>query len=160
MKQILFASFLLLSFSGQAQNTNSNHPLAIEDARMDNYLQNRKLPILTIQVHNRPDSIKKISITYTLETFGANFPPQVKKFTQTDAKGFARIELYQNLPFQQIFLSVGDYLYTSSYLNSGLTITIDARKINKDGVFMIGDGITYSGEDGEFNKVMNSNVIF
>lgn len=158
MKQLIFASFLLLSFSVHAQNTNSNSPFAIEDTRMDNYLHNRKLPTLTIQVNNIPDSIKKIVIKYTLVAFGANF--QVQKFTQTDSKGLARIVLYQNLPFQQIFLSVGNYLYASAYLNSGLTVTIDASKINKDGVYMIGNSVTYSGEDGEFNKEMNSYVIF
>ncbi len=158
MKQILFASLLLLSFSVQAQNSDTNHPLAIEDARMDGYLSNRKLPSVTIQVNNMPDSIKKIEIKYTLVTFGANF--QVKEFTQTDAKGFARIVLNQNLPYQQIWLSVGDYLYAGIYVNTATTITIDASKINKDGIYMIGDGVTYSGEDGEFNKVMNTNVIF
>lgn len=158
MKQILFALLLLLSFSVHAQNSNTNHPFAIEDARMDNYLNNRKLPSITIQVNNIPDSVKKINIKYTLVTFGANF--QVKEFTQTDAEGFARIVLYQNLPYQQIWISVGDYLYAGIYVNTGLTVTIDASKINTGGIFMIGDGITYSGEDGELNKVMNKNVIF
>ena len=119
MKQLIFASLLLLSFSVHAQNGGSNSPLAIEDVRMDNYLQNRRLPTVAIQVNNIPDSIKKIRIKYTLVTFGANF--QIQKFTQTDSKGFARIVLNQNLPFQQIFLSVGDYLHTAVYVNSNLT---------------------------------------
>lgn len=158
MKQILFASLFLLCFSVHAQNLATNQPLAIEDARMDDYLTNRKLPSITIQVNNMPDSIRKIDIKYTIVTFGANF--QIQKFTQTDSKGFSRILLSQNFPYQQIWLSVGDYLYAGIYVNNGVSVTIDASKINNDGVFMIGDGITYSGEDGEFNKVMNTNVIY
>jgi hypothetical protein len=158
MTRLLFVTLLLLCISTQAQNIKSDLPLAIEDAGMDQYLQNRELPTLTIQVSNMPDSIKKIDINYSLVTFGANF--QVQKFTQSNPEGFTRIVLYQNLPYQQIFLTVGDYLYASIYVNSGLTVKLDANKISKDGVYMIGDGVTYSGIDGEFNKVMNKHVVF
>ncbi len=158
MKQLIFAWFLLLSFSLHAQNTNTNHPLAIENAGMDNYLHNRKAATLTIQVNNLPDSVKTTDIKYTLVTFGANF--QLQKFTQTDSKGLAKIILYQNLPFQQIFLKVGDYLYAGIYVNTHVTVTIDASKIKKDGVYMIGGGIRFSGTDGELNTTLSKHVLF
>src|SRR5665213_1784596 len=125
---------------------------------MDNYLHNRKPATLTIQVNNMTDSIKEIGIKYTLVTFGANF--QVQKFTQTDDNGFAEIVLYQNLPYQQIFLKVGDYLYAGIYVNTHLTVTIDANKIKKDGVYMIDDGIRFSGTDGELNTTLSKHVLF
>lgn len=158
MKQLLFVSFLCLSFSVHAQNADSNHPFAIENPGMDKYLQNRKLPTLAIQINNMPDSVKTTDIKYTFVAFGANF--QVQKFTQTDANGFAKIVLYQNLPYQQIWLSVGDYLYAGIYVNTDLTVTIDAGKIKKDGVYMFGDGVSYSGIDGALNIAMNKRLLF
>lgn len=158
MKQLLFISFVLLSFSVQAQNAGTHLPFAIEDARMDAYLQNRKPAVMTIQINNAPDSIRKSSIKCTFVTFGSNF--QTTKYYSTNEKGFARITLEQNLPYQQIWLDMGDFFYAGVYVNSSLTVTIDARKIKKDGIYMIGDGVTYSGEDGEFNTVMNKHAIF
>ncbi|ANI90480.1 hypothetical protein A9P82_15005 [Arachidicoccus ginsenosidimutans] len=156
MKQLLFATVLLLCISANAQ---SNLPLAIEDPKMDAYLQNRKSATLSIQINNLPDSIKKTKITYTLVCFGSDF--QVTKYTHTNANGFAKIILNQNFPYQQIWLSVGDYLYTGAYVNKDLTVIIDADKIkDKDGVFLIGNGVTYSGTDGELNTVINKHTLY
>lgn len=158
MKQLLFISFVLLSFSVHAQNAGTHLPFAIEDARMNTYLQNRKPAVMTIQINNAPDSIRKTSIKCTFVTFGSNF--QTTKYYSTNEKGFARITLEQNLPYQQIWMEVGNYFYAGVYVNSGLIITIDASKINKDGIYMIGDGVDYSGVDGELNTVMNKHAIF
>ncbi|HEY5462025.1 MAG TPA: redoxin family protein [Hanamia sp.] len=158
MKQLLFASFLFFSFSIHAQNADSNHPLAIEDVRMDNYLQNRKAAMMTIQINNAPDSIIKANIKCTFVTFGSNF--QSTKYYSTNERGFVKITLEQNLPYQQIWLDMGDFFYAGVYVNKGLTITIDACKINKDGIYMIGDGVTYSGVDGALNIAMNKHLLF
>lgn len=149
---------MLLSFSVHAQNASTHLPFAIEGARMNNYLHNRKPAVMNIQINNAPDSSKKTSVKCTFVTFGSNF--QSTKYYTTNEKGFAKITLEQNLPYQQIWMEVGDYFYAGVYVNSGLIITIDARKIKKDGIYMIGDGVTYSGEDGEFNTVMNKHAIF
>ena len=159
MKRSLFALLLPLCISAHAQNTGSNLPLAIEDPRMDAYLHNRKPVNLTIQINNAPDSSRKTSIKCTFVTFGSNF--QKTKYYTTDENGYAKITLDQNLPYQQIWLAVGNYLYAGAYVNMGLTITINAAKIKSgDGIYMIGDGVTYSGTDGEFNTVMNKHVLY
>lgn len=133
-----------------------NEPLTIEDARTDAYLQKRKIPVLTIKVLNRPND-EKTEITCSMVTFGPN--NQVKQFTQLNAEGNAVINLSQNLPYQQIWLTVGKYLYAGVYVNEDLTVTIDAARIKK-GAYMIADGVQYSGTDGELNKVMNERVLF
>ena len=133
-------------------------PLAIEDKKMDAYLIGRKPASLTIQLKNLPDSIKKVTIKYVLVQFGGTF--QTTKYTETDAAGRSTIILSQNLPYQQIWLSVADYLYAGLYINTALTVTIDVNKLSKDGIFMIGDGVTYTGYDGELNTVMNRDVVF
>ena len=133
-------------------------PIAIEDKKMDTYLTNRKPATLTIVIKNLPDSVKKVNIKYTLVQLNGDF--QATKYAETDATGLSKITLEENLPYQQIWLSAGDYLYAGIYVNTGLTVTIDARKVPKDGAYMIGGGVTYSGYDGELNTVMNKNVLF
>jgi len=146
----------MLCFTANAQY---GLPLTIEDLKMDAYLQNRQPARMTIQVNNAPDSVKKVDIKCTFVTFGSNF--QITKYYKTDAYGFIKITLDQKLPYQQIWLSVGDYLYAGVYINTDLKVTIDASQIkNKDGVFLIGDGVTYSGFEGELNTAMNKHTLY
>ncbi|ALL08587.1 hypothetical protein AQ505_25850 [Pedobacter sp. PACM 27299] len=155
MKQFLFFFAFFYCSTLAAQNS---APITLEDKKMDAQLLHRKPALLTIQVNNLPDSIKKVPIAYTLVQLGAAF--QVNKFTETDAKGLSKITLDQNLPYQQIWLTVGNYLYTGIYVNTGLTVTIDLHKTSKKDVFMIADGVEYSGNDGKLNAVMNKNALF
>jgi hypothetical protein len=155
MKRLIFLLLACGCMQLMAQNT---APLAIEDKKMDAYLTARIPAVLTIQINNLPDSVKKVDIKYTLVQLGIAF--QATKFTKTNTAGFAKIVLDQNLPYQQIWLRAGDYLYAGIYVNSGLTITIDAHKVPKGGAYLIGDGITYSGTDGALNTVMNQHVLF
>jgi len=155
MKYLMF--FLLSLYCTQLSAQNASL-IAMEDKKMDSYLLNRKPATLTIQVKNLPEASKKVDIQYTLVQLGIGF--QVKKYTETDATGLSKITLDQNLPYQQIWLSIGNYLYAGIYVNTGLTVTIDAGKIPQGGAYMIGDGVEYTGNDGELNIVMNKNVLF
>lgn len=150
--------FLLLSFYCTRLSAQNVSHLAMEDPKMDSYLTGRKPATLIIQIKNLPDSVKKVDIQYTLVQIGIGF--QATMFSETDATGLSKIILHQNLPYQQIWLSVGDYLYAGIYVNTGLTITIDVHKIQKGGAYMIDDGVEYSGNDGELNTVMNKNMLF
>lgn len=153
---MFFLTLLLLSFTSHAQ---SKPPLAIEDPQMGAYLQNRQSPTLEIQIINAPDSAKKIDVKCTFVTFGSNF--QFTKYYTTSANGFLKINLDQNLPCQQIWLTAGHYLYAGIYVNTSLVVTIDASQIkNKDGVYLMGNGVTYSGADGELNRVMSSHILY
>ncbi|WP_316788755.1 hypothetical protein [Pedobacter frigoris] len=155
MKRILY--FLLL-FSGTQVYAQKSAPLQIEDKKMDAYLSNRKPATLTIQIKNLPDSIKKVKIDLSLVQLGVGF--QADRYAETDASGVAKIVLDQNLPYQQIWLSVGPYLYAGIYVNSGLTVALDAKKLQKKRAYMIADGVEYLGDDGKLNTVMNKNVLF
>jgi thiol-disulfide isomerase/thioredoxin len=155
MKNLLLVVLMCCCNYLSAQNLS---PVAIEDKKMDAYLTGRKPAILTIQIKNLPDSVKKVNIKYTLVQLGGSF--QATKYTETDATGSSKIILDQNLPYQQVWLSAGDYLYAVIYVNTGLTVTVDAHKVPKDGAYMIGEGVTYSGHDGELNTVMNKKVLF
>lgn len=155
MKNLLLVLLMCSSTYLSAQGLS---PIAIEDKKMDAYLINRKPATLTVQIKNLPDSVKKVNIQYTLVQLAGGF--QATKYAETDAVGLAKIVLDQNLPYQQIWLSAGNYLYAGIYVNTGLTVTIDAHQVPKDGAYMIGTGVTYSGYDGALNTVMNKKVLF
>ena len=155
-KVISIFIFLLLFITSNAQ---TGLPLAIEDPKMDGYLQNRHPATLILQINNAPDTIKKFDVECTFVSFGSNF--QITKYYSIDSSGFLKIVLHQNLPYQQVFLLVKDYLYSSVYVNSNLKVTIDVSKIkNKDGIYFSGDGVDYSGIDGELNAVMNKHILY
>src|SRR6187551_2982680 len=99
MKQLLFLLLVLYCTESKAQKA-VKLPYVIEDARMESYLQNRQPVTLKIKINNVPDSIKEVNVECTFVSFGADF--QRKKYYTTDANGFLRITLEQNLPYQQI----------------------------------------------------------
>jgi len=154
MKPTLIFFLLIFSLQLSAQNV----PPSIEDNKMDALLMDRKPATLTIELKNLPDSVKNVDITYTLVQLGTAF--QADYFVAINKAGTAKIMLEQNLPYQQVWLSVGDYLYAGVYVNSGLTVSIDVSKLPKDGAYMIDEGVIYSGVDGELNTVLNKNVLF
>jgi len=149
--------FFLLSFYCTQMNA-QQVSLSLEDKKMDAYLMAHEPATLTIQIKNLPDTVKKVPITYTLVQLGVG--TQTTRYAEMDKTGIAKIVFDQNFPNQQAWLSVGDYLYAGVYLNDGLTVSIDVSKLPKDGGYMIGEGIVYSGLDGNLNTVMNKNVLF
>ena len=149
---IFLAAFLTI-------NAQTVLPLAIEDPKMDAYLQNRHPAMLTLQIKNTTETVKKVDVQCTFVTFGSNF--QITKNYSTDTTGFLNIILTQNLPYQQIFLAVGNYLHTAVYVNTNLKVTIDVSKIkNKDGVYIFDDGMHFSGSDSELNTVMDKHILW
>jgi thiol-disulfide isomerase/thioredoxin len=158
MKQAIFCLFLIYSLSTVAQYKNFE-PLTLADTAMDSYLQKKSQAILTIRIINAPDTIMKVPVKCTFVGFGSNM--QASKFYELNKYGFVRVVLDARLPFQQVWLSIDHYIYAGLYVNDGLNVTIDARKIkDADGFYMIGDGVEYSGIDGELNRLMNKKVVY
>jgi len=155
MKNILF---LLLICCGLQLSAQTTKPLTIEDKKRDAYMSGRKPATLTVQITNLPESVKKVNVKCTLVQLGLGF--QTDRYAETDAKGTLTMTLEQNLPYQQIWLNVDNYLYAGIYVNEGLTVNIDAQKVPKNGAYMIGEGVSYTGRDGELNTVMNNNTMY
>src|SRR5436190_3115716 len=154
----LFFFFLTFSICVDAQQKYAE-PLTIADPAMDGYLQKKRPAILTIKIINAPDTITKVQVKCSFVRFGSVF--QSNKFYQFDKNGFLKIVLDDRLPYQQVWLDIDHYLYAGLYVNEGLIVTIDARKIKNDERFyMIDDGVEYSDVDGELNRVMNKHTIY
>lgn len=158
MKNSIFCLFLIYSLSTVAQYKNFE-PLTLDDTAMDGYLQKKPAAVLTIRIINPPDSITRVPVKCTFVGFGTSL--QSNRFYEFNKYGFVRIVLDARLPYQQIWLSIDHYLYAGLYVNNGLNVTVDARKIkDADGFYMIGDGVEYSGIDGELNSWMNKKVVY
>ncbi|WP_315822322.1 hypothetical protein [Paraflavitalea speifideaquila] len=75
-------------------------------------------------------------------------------------KGAATIVLEDNLPYQQVWLTVDSLLYTGIVVNTNLHIHIDVAITKGKEVFLAGEGVTFSGVDGALNTVLNTHILF
>src|SRR5687768_14012673 len=146
MKHLLL---LLLTCPYMQLKAQQSIPLTMEDKNMSDYLATRKPVKLIIQVKNMPDTVQHVPIKYSMVELGNGL--QTTKHTELDKNGRAEMTLSDKVAFQQVWLTVGKYLYACIYVNTGLTVTIDVQKVLKRRAYMIGDGVAYSGEDGQLN---------
>jgi hypothetical protein len=123
-------------------------------------MNSAKIPVIKGKILNlSPGDFRKIKIKYSVVTPFENF--QDKKVTDVNSDGSFNLQLDNPFPYQQIWLSVGDTLYTCLYANSDLFIEIDAEKVDKKkGVYLYGEGIKFLGTDGELTKLMNNHILF
>ncbi|QEC51829.1 thiol-disulfide isomerase/thioredoxin [Anseongella ginsenosidimutans] len=156
MKYFVLLLGLAASFPAYSQETASKLPLAIEDPRMDAYLAGRKPATLTIKLLNAPADLGPVNVKGSFVHYGPDF--QTTKHYQIGKDRELTVELEQNLPYQQIWLHVGEYLYAGIYVNTGLTVNIDLDRAKS--AYMIGEGISYSGTDGKLNAILNEHVLF
>lgn len=156
MKKLFLALLLCWGTYLHAQNVAM---MPIEDKKMDAYISNRKPAELTVNIKNRPANATKVEVKYTLVNLGVG-GFQTSRYSEVGASGTTSITLNQNLPYQQIWLHVGDYLYAGIYVNEGLTVDVDVAQLGGKAAYMVGDGITYSGPDGELNTAMNQHTMY
>ncbi|WP_315822320.1 hypothetical protein [Paraflavitalea speifideaquila] len=79
---------------------------------------------------NLPTSATPIGVGYKLVNFGIH--SQNPQFTQLNKAGVMTIVLAENLPYQQVWLTVDGLFRQEILVNSNLHIRIDAAKIKKE----------------------------
>lgn len=154
--QVTLCALLFCFFAGFAQ---PNGAVAIEEMKFDEQFSKRPIPEVTGKLLNiSPGDLKKTIISYSLVTLSG----QVKKTSILKADGSFKLELEYPLPYQQIWLSVGDIFYAGLYADKDLFVELDFRKIKKSGkeIDFNGDGVRYLGTDGPLNVYMNNYVLF
>ena len=156
MKFLLLSIALAITMPLFAQNK-SKAVLPIEDAKMDNYLQLKKPARLMIKVINSTKPLEGTKVKFTMVHMGAS--TQVSDIIKLDAKGGASILLYENLPWQQVWVDVDDFLYTGVLVNEGLEITIDAAKQKKQ-VYLFDEDLLFSGKDAALNRAVCKRFLF
>ena len=100
----IFSLFLILSCQQKP-----SEPIALSSAAMNDFASDVKnTPSVTVEVKNIPDSISEpITISYTTVNLGKNF--QIKNAEDLKSDGILKLNLDEIYPYQQVFLSIGNF---------------------------------------------------
>lgn len=158
MKKII----LLLTFVIALSACNNKPIISIEDDGLNKYFFNKtNTPIVKGKLLNlSSDELRNIKLEYTIVTPFEPNQMQISKSGQLNVDGSFELEIDHAFPYQQIWLTVGDYFYTGLYANSDLFIEINADSLESGTTYFNGSGIKFKGADGEFNTIMNSRINF
>ena len=85
---------------------------------------------------------------------------QVIKKIELKEDGSFEIIIEKAMPYQLVWLTIGDYYSGKVILNSSLEIKADLKVLEKSPVELIGKGITFSGEDGGLTTYVNEYAKF
>lgn len=135
--------------------------LSMEDTDFSGYFLNvAQIPVVKGKIINlSPDDLQKIKVSYSIVTPFSEL--QNNKVTNVNSDGTFNLQLEYPFPYQQIWLRIGDTLYTCLYANTDLYIELDAEKIDKkNGIHFNGNGIKFLGSDGELNAFFNNHILF
>lgn len=154
LKILIFAlCFLNLCATAQENAT------PITDVKFDNEYANRTNPIINGKIINASEQeVQNITLEFTLVR--PNEPIQTKLTTGIDKDGKFQLVIPSKLPYQQIWFSLGEYVYSCLYANEELNLEFDLQKLKKQNVYMLGDGMSFSGKDGEINKTLNAYIMY
>lgn len=150
----------MAGFSVTAQSQIPANVVAPEAASFNSIFPSLHIPVVTGKLLNLPIGEQKhMTISYALVT---PFPPQqVEKTATIQADGSFSLEIDYALPYQQIWLTVGDYFYAGVYANSDLYVELDIGKLKAlNGVQFNGEGVRYLGTDGPLNAWLNNYVLY
>lgn len=133
----------------------------VADPGFSSYYQSRKAPRVTIMISNYDSSdIESLQVRYIAVNFSQEI--QVSGTSQLDENGTCRLELNTPLPFQQIWLNIGDIFYTGILVHDSLCLHLDLDSLEPRGgkVMFNGKGVYYQGPDGPMNTYLNNHTLF
>lgn len=153
--------FVLAIGIGKVDAQIPKNAISLEDAVFDKTYASRPAPFIKGKLRNiSPDELKNTLITYTLVTpFSGK---QVKNTAAVLPNGSFELRLDYPLPYQQIWLSIGDLFFAPVYANADLMIDVDVRKVksSKDEGNFINEGVAYLGTDGPATTYLNRHILF
>lgn len=131
-------------------------PIALEDPAFNAYFKNATIPIVTGKLINvNAEELSKTIIEYTLVTPFSDL--QIERIAKVAKDGSFKLAIDYAFPYQQIFISVGEYCDISILANKELHIELDVKKLKSlPDVHNNVDGIKYTGIDGELNNFINN----
>lgn len=152
---VLIIALSLLNLCATAQE----NAIPITDVKFENEYSNRSNPIINGKIINASEQeLQKIKLEFTLVR--PNEPFQTTLTTKIAKDGKFQFVLPSKLPYQQIWFSLGEYVYSCLYANEELNLEFDLQKLKKQKVYMLGQGISFSGKDGEINKTLNAYIMY
>jgi thiol-disulfide isomerase/thioredoxin len=158
LRTTILLLLVILNLPAKAQPT--GNPVAIGSPGFDKYFFHHPAPVVHGRIINATEQeLAAINASYILvmPTAGLQQPPVSIKIKRD---GTFIFRLDYALPYQQIWLTVGNYFYTGLYANTDLVLELDLTKLKKQGVQFYGDGVKYEGTDGQLNDFMNRAIVY
>jgi len=145
---LLFTGLLRLPAQSVAQPAD---PFSPEDPGFDAVYQHHGVPVVEGRVVGlTATECRQLPVTYTLVTPFAEF--QSKRPVTLADDGSFTLKLDYALPYQQIWLQVGDLFFGGLYADKRLRVQLDAQKLKAtNGVTFYGDGVQFTGPDAPLN---------
>ncbi|RKE44390.1 thioredoxin-like domain-containing protein [Sphingobacterium detergens] len=158
MKVYIIALLLPLWLPCMLYAQKNFEPLSLTDKSYDQLNKKQPAKVTGKILNASQEDLSKIQIQYSIVNLIG--PHQSKATIPLSADGTFEFRQTHNLPYQQVWFSLGDYVYTCLYLQDGLELIFDLEKLKKKNVYMIGDGISFAGKDAEVNRQMNEYTLF
>ncbi|MEM8667973.1 MAG: TlpA disulfide reductase family protein [Planctomycetota bacterium] len=127
--------------------------LGLESEELDTaYFERRSGPELNIRLSDATqEDFESIPVSCTLVTLNGQVPLEM----ESDGKGVWRITIQHPLPYQQIWLAVGELYYGQLVLNEGLRVDVNVAQLKNEPVQFWGTGIEFAGADGALTEQFN-----
>jgi len=152
MKNITLLFALILCWNAEAQQF-----LNLEDNELENrFLDTSLVPVINGKIlHYSAIADKDLVIEYHL----VNLEQKQKKRQATiQEDGTFELQLDLPLPYQQIWLSIGEYYWGQITANEELLIEVDLKRLKKKQPSYHDKGIQFKGKDGALNRYSNKFV--
>lgn len=150
----IFLLFLLFQSGLFAQ-------VAIEDENYTDYFENTAAPIVNIKVLNISEEERKdITVTCSVVTPLERDEMSKTRTGNLDDEGIFTLKLDYPFPNQQIWLRVGQLFYNAIYVNTDLTIVLDADSLKSKNINSRRNGVHFKGLDKELNNVLSSHYSY
>jgi len=160
MKLFCLLTLLCYGFFVHSQTNIPAGQLSPEDAAFNAAYPKR--PVAKVGgklLHLTAAELKKINISYTLVTPFSSF--QVRKTATVGSDGSFTLQMEYALPYQQVWIGVGDYFYAALYANKDLYLELDMKKIMAaKEVSYNGPGVHWMGTDAPLNVYLNNYILY
>ncbi len=142
--------FIFLVFGNCILNSQSN--VSLESKDIDNRIFNPSFsPKILGYLLNYSKTIDKdLIVKYTISTLGAK--KQKARTAIINEDGTFELITEIGVPYQQIWLNIGDYFKGKLIVNQDLIIYADLKRLKKKEVLNFGKGIDFAGSDAGLNK--------
>jgi len=149
MKNIALLLLLIFSWNLQAQQY-----LSVESADIETRFQDHSnVPSIKGKLlHYSPFVDKDLEIEYHLVNLEER---QTKRQANIKEDGTFQLQLNSPLPYQQIWLSIGEYYWGQIIANEELLIEVDLKRLKKQQPSYHDKGVQFKGKDGELNRYSN-----
>ena len=146
MPKLLFLFIILWNFPVLAQQESSK--VSPEDKAFNDFVMHTPIPIVTGKIINcSPEFLegRTINCQYILPYSPGIYDESIP----VNKDGSFQIKSKYPIPYQQMIISMHDYFFCQLFVTKDLHFEIDMHQLSKDISSFEGQGLRFSGTDGE-----------